>query len=151
MNEDESHLRILSICYYVLAGMSALASCFFLIYVFLGYAMVSGKMNSGPNAPPGPPPEMGYMFMVIGFVMILGGLGFAGLLAFAGRSLAMHRNRIFCMIVAGIACFFCNPLGTVLGVFTFIVLMRNSVQLLFASAAEAGDPSRSTSDRDDRY
>ena len=39
------------------------------------------------------------------------------------------------MVVAGVACTFA-PLGTALGVFTIIVLMRDSVKELF----EAGTP-----------
>jgi len=35
------------------------------------------------------------------------------------------------MVVAGSICLVCNPLGTVLGVFTIIVLMRPSVRQLF--------------------
>jgi hypothetical protein len=37
---------------------------------------------------------------------------------------------LYCLVVAGIECIF-MPFGTVLGVFTIIVLMRPSVRNLF--------------------
>lgn len=39
---------------------------------------------------------------------------------------------MYCLVMAGIECMF-MPFGTVLGVFTIIVLMRESVQKLFAA------------------
>jgi hypothetical protein len=53
---------------------------------------------------------------------------------------------MFCLVMAGIQCIF-MPFGTVLGVFTIIVLMRNSVKEAFtanktleASVAGASQP-----------
>jgi len=41
---------------------------------------------------------------------------------------------MFCLIVAGIICIF-MPLGTILGVFTIIVLVRPSVKAMFEGQA----------------
>ncbi len=46
-----------------------------------------------------------------------------------------HRRRLFCLVVAGVECAF-MPFGTVLGVFTIAVLMRESVKELFEPAQE---------------
>jgi hypothetical protein len=51
----------------------------------------------------------------------------------AGRSLARRKRYLFCLIVAGTMCVMCNPLGTVLGVFTIVVLLRPSVKELFGA------------------
>ena len=48
--------------------------------------------------------------------------------------LAARRRWLFCMIIAGIQCAFV-PLGTVLGIFTLIVLQRDSVRRLFPASA----------------
>jgi hypothetical protein len=48
----------------------------------------------------------------------------------AGRFLARRKHHLFCLVVAGVECLF-FPFGTVLGVFTIIVLMRPSVQQAF--------------------
>jgi hypothetical protein len=37
---------------------------------------------------------------------------------------------MFCLVTAGLACLF-QPVGLVLGVFTFLVLLRPSVKILF--------------------
>jgi len=54
----------------------------------------------------------------------------AGMVLFAGRCLSRRKNHLLCLIVAGVSCLFV-PMGTVLGVFSIIVLMRPSVKELF--------------------
>ena len=51
----------------------------------------------------------------------------------AGWWLAKRKHYWFCFVVACLACAF-SPLGTVLGVFTIIVLLRPSVKALFEGA-----------------
>jgi hypothetical protein len=48
----------------------------------------------------------------------------------AARSLSTRQRRTFCMVIAALNCMNA-PLGTLLGVFTFIVLGRDSVRLEF--------------------
>jgi hypothetical protein len=45
-----------------------------------------------------------------------------------------RRGRIFSLIVAGLNCL-CFPFGTVLGVFTFVILLRDSVVEVYEAAA----------------
>jgi len=52
------------------------------------------------------------------------------LTAVAGKNLSNHRRRIFCLVITCMNCINV-PLGTVLGVFTIIVLVRPSVKDLF--------------------
>ena len=68
--------------------------------------------------------------MVFAGAWIVLGLLFAVLLAVAGLNLARHQRYMFCLVMAGVGCIF-MPFGTVLGVFTIIVLMRDSVKQLF--------------------
>jgi hypothetical protein len=70
------------------------------------------------------------MFVVMGCVLVLGGWTYAAAMLAAGRALARRRLYSFCLAMAGVSCVFA-PLGTVLGVFTLIVLMRPSVKALF--------------------
>ena len=51
-----------------------------------------------------------------------------------GRGLAQRKRYMFCLVVACVECLF-MPFGTVLGVFTIIVLSRDSVKALFGSIA----------------
>ncbi len=132
MTQDESHLRLLSIFHYVLAAPAALFSSLFLMHFFFGVAILGGLFNSaGKDAPP---PALGALFMAIGGGVVLIGWAFAGCLVFAGRSLASRKRYTFCLIVSGLECVLCNPLGTVLGVFSIVILMRPSVRGLFGLA-----------------
>ena len=131
--EDASHLRLLSIFHYVLAGLTALFSLFPLIHVGIGIAALSGAMPIESNGGAASPDEtrlFGWLFIVIGSIFILCGLTLAGFMAYAGRCLARQRRHTLCLVVAALSCML-MPLGTVLGVFTLIVLLRPAVKAAF--------------------
>jgi hypothetical protein len=134
--QDRSHLTTLAVCHYVLGGLQAFVGLFFAIYIVLGIAFLSG----GFGTPPGNPREIhliGTIFIVMGCVGLLLGVGVGVLTILAGRCLQTQRKRTFCMVMAGINCMFV-PLGTVLGVFTFVVLGRPAVQQAFAIKEATG-------------
>lgn len=138
--QDVEHLRTLSICHYVLAGLAVLGGCFPLLYVGLGIMALNGALNSGRQPPP---PMMGWVFIGIGVVGMLIAWGIAVLLFIAGRNLVRHTHWTFCFVMACISCLQV-PLGTVLGVFTIVVLSRPSVKALFeASGAPPTPPATS--------
>ena len=128
-DQDLEHLRLLSIFHYVVGGMIALFSCIPIIHVVLGIVMVAAPAVFGPGAQR-PPPFIGFLFIVIGGGIILFGWTLAALVIFAGRCLAQHTRYVYCLVIAALSCLF-MPVGTVLGVFTIIVLMRPSVKGLF--------------------
>jgi len=77
---------------------------------------------------------MGMIFGVLGvglFVLMLS-LGLAKL--HTARQLKKRQSKTFCMVVAAISCLGI-PWGTVLGVFTFMVLGRERVARQFGIAA----------------
>jgi hypothetical protein len=127
--QDEDHLRILSILHYVFGGLLLLGGFFPLLYVGFGILMLSGALN-GPNTRNAPPPGLAWFFIVFfgAMSLLVWALGLCTL--FAGYNLS-HRSRyLFCFIVAAICCIQ-MPLGTILGVFTIIVLSRPSVKEMF--------------------
>ena len=127
MTQDERNLNLLSVFHYVVGGLTALFSCFPLIHVVIGVMMMTGKMDGK-----GPPPFFfGLMFAVAGALFILCGFALATAMVIAGRRLRARRSRTYCIVVAAIACAM-MPFGTVLGVFTIIVLMKESVIGLFS-------------------
>lgn len=75
----------------------------------------------------------GAIFTVLALGMIITSWIVAALVVLAGKSLKQRKRHTFCMIVAGIECLF-MPLGTVLGVFSLVVLTRPSVKALFAQS-----------------
>ena len=131
--EDANQLRLLSIFHYVVGGITALFSLFPLIHVAIGIGVITGAVpmndaNGGMATDDGR--MFGWIFVVIGGLVILCGLTLGAFIAYAGRCLAAHRRHTLCMVVAALACL-CMPLGTILGVFTLVVLLRPSVKAAF--------------------
>ena len=89
--------------------------------------MVTGSFGDDKNAPP---QAFGWFFIGIASVIILLGWTLAICNLLAGKYLKQHKNYTFCFVIAVISCMFA-PLGTLLGVFTIIVLVRDSVKQLF--------------------
>ena len=129
---NEEHLRLLSIFYYVWAGLSALFGCIPIVHVIMGIVFLNAPaMQKGPNPPP---PWFGWIFIGIGSFVILMMWSIALLSFFAGRNLAARKGYTLCMIAAALCCL-SVPIGTALGIFTFIVLSRPTVKALFQPTA----------------
>ncbi len=130
-SQDGQHLDLLGIFHYVVAGIGALCSLFPVIHLAVGLAMVTGHMDM--HAKPGEPDPalFGWFFVAIAGAMIAFGLTASTLIAFAGRCLRRRRRYTFCLVVAAISCAF-MPFGTVLGIFTLVVLTRPGVKPMFA-------------------
>ncbi len=129
---DGDHLRVLSICWYVVAGLQCLGVCGGLVYLGLAILAGAGGMAAGHDnqAPAG---AMAAFFACFGvFIMVI-----CGVLAYlsyrVGRNLAARRSHTFCFVMAVISCL-SVPLGTILGIFTLVVLSRPSVKASFMAA-----------------
>lgn len=134
MNRDKEHLQLLAIFHYVVAGLAALFSFFPLLYTTVGAIFIFAARHG--TAKPGeelPPEFLGWIFAVIGAVLFLIGIAMAICILIAGRSLARCKRYSFALVMACIECLFI-PFGTVLGVFTIVVLSRESVRGLFSAA-----------------
>jgi hypothetical protein len=131
--EDEEQLRILTIAHYVVAGMQALFGCFPVFHLVMGVWMLTSPAME--KAKDGPPEALfGALFIAFALLWMLTAWSLAGLLVVAARSLAQRRRRTLCLVAAGLEAVMCMPLGTVLGVFTIIVLMRPSVREAFEAS-----------------
>src|SRR5712692_8117709 len=131
IEQDLQHLKALAICHYVMAGLTALFSSFFLIYLVMGIVFVASPSTMSGGSGPPPPAVMGWMFIFIGSIAILIGWTYAVLILIAGRFSVQRKHHLFCLIMAGVSCAVSVPIGTVLGVFTLIVLLRPSVKEMF--------------------
>jgi hypothetical protein len=135
--QQQEHLRLVAIFHYVFAGLLALMACIPFIHVALGLVMMFAPRSfPGAHEPP-PPAFLGLIFVVMGGLFIVCGWTAAVLLAFSGRCLMQRRRYMFCMVMAAIACLFV-PLGTVLGVFTIVMLAKPEVQAAFKPGGLAG-------------
>jgi len=136
MDRDTEQLNLLAIFHYVVAGLAALFSFFPLLYTTIGAIFIFAARHG--TAKPGedlPPEFLGWIFAVLGSVLFLIGLSMAICILIAGRSLALRKRYSFAFVMACIECLFI-PFGTILGVFTIVVLSRESVRGLFSTAAE---------------
>jgi hypothetical protein len=129
MNDDQEHLRLLAIFHYVVAGFAGLFACLPMMHLALGIAIVCGALPEQPKQSE-LPPFVGWLIILMASLFILAGWTFTACIVAAGRSLARHKRYTFCLVVAAIECWF-MPFGTVLGVFTIIILVRPSVKQLF--------------------
>lgn len=129
-NIDVDHLNLLSIFHFVVAGLALMG-----ILVMAGEGAMFHYMLDNPDfwkaqKQPGPPPEFFNMFV---WMFAFFGLWFlvSGILnVMSGVFLRQRKHQTFSLAVAGLNCLHI-PLGTVLGVFTIIVLMRQSVTELY--------------------
>ena len=133
---DAEHLKLLSIFYYIVGGMIMLISCFALFYVVFGLLFIfmpESMQNANHHNDP-PPKFFGAIFALFGTCGLVFGWSIGLLTIYTGGCIKRREHRFLTLIVAGLQCMWI-PFGTALGVFTFIVLFRDSVITLYAKAA----------------
>jgi hypothetical protein len=138
VNQDKEHLRLLAIFPYIVAGFAALFSLFPLLYTTIGAIFIFVARQG--TAKPGeelPPEFLGWIFVGLGSLLFLLGIAMAICILIAGRCLSRFKYYSFTLVMACIECLFI-PFGTILGVFTIIVLSRESVKALFSTASAPG-------------
>lgn len=127
---DEYDLRLLSI-FHVIGAWLGLAGLFLLIAHYTMFRVVWNNSNTLPQQ--GHAPGALEVFAMGRWLYLVFGLWFiasVALNAISGLCISARRHRVFSLIVAGIDCLFV-PLGTVLGVFTMVVLVRDSVRGMY--------------------
>lgn len=132
MNSEETkQLELLALFHYIVGGITALFSCMPFIHVFMGLFFVFGNFEeTTESSSQAPEAWLGWIFVIMGSLFILTGWAVAACIIAAGRKLKARKNRMFCMVIAGIECMF-MPFGTVLGIFTLITLNKETVRAAF--------------------
>jgi hypothetical protein len=129
---DADHLNLLAIFHFVGAGLALLGILFLVAHYAMMHAMFSNpKFFENQKQPMPVPPEQ--IFAVLKWFYLAGAVWFvtsAILNVISGVCLRARKGRTFSLVVAGMNCLHI-PLGTVLGVFTLIVLLRDSVRELY--------------------
>lgn len=127
---DAEHLRLLSIFHFVSSGIAFMGVVFSSVYLLI-LQMVFSNPDVWAKSQQGPPPaELMAIFRWFIGVFLLWFLVGAVANLLSGLYMRSRRHRTFSMVVAGLNCVHI-PLGTILGVFTFIVLGRESVRQLY--------------------
>ena len=132
MNQDEEHLKLLSVFHYVAGGITGLIACFPIMHLFMGLVILIAGLGEASGDEKFIVLLISLMFILIPGLIILCGWALATCLIIAGSFLSSRKHYTFCFVVACISCLL-MPYGTVLGVFTIIVLMRPTVKELFAA------------------
>lgn len=133
MDENESHLDNLSVAHYAAGALMVAVACLPLFHMFIGLFMVFGEESFMPNAKEKPPELFGWLFFAMGLIFFLIGQVIAGCVIASGRFLKQRKNYTFSFIIACVSCAL-FPFGTILGVFTIIVLSREAVKLKYGRA-----------------
>jgi len=137
--DNEQHLRLLATFHYIVAGFIALFAFFPLIHVAIGWFLVHAPP---PKHGEPPPAFIGWFFMVLGGALFLLGESFAVCVAVAGRFISTRCGYWFVFVIACLQCGF-FPFGTILGVFTIVVLSKPTVKEIFGLrvSEQPGQPS----------
>jgi len=136
MNQDLENLRLLSIFHYILGGLFMLCGCFPVIHLTVGIGLITESQRAGPGNQP-PPAFVGMIFVIVALFFIGLMWTLAICMMFAAKFLTEQRRYMFCLVVACVMCLQ-TPLGTILGVFTIVVLQRQSVKDLFKAQETGG-------------
>jgi len=130
-------LRLLSIGYYIQAGIA----CFYTL-LMLGYSTFAtvllaniNKMAGQTNQQEIPPAVLSVISILIALMLSIF-CAYTVCMFLAGYWLRQFRNKMFIQVLAAFNCL-AIPYGTLLGIFTFMVLQRPSAKQFFA---EAGAP-----------
>jgi hypothetical protein len=133
---DADHLRLLEIGFYISGIVTGLRFLWFLfmagLFTVVSLAAFLSHHHGHQGPGNGPPPVLFFFF----FAVMLGCLIFLSLIfgvleIYAGYCLRKRRQSLLIQVVAAFYCL-SLPWGTALGVFTFTVLNRPSVKILFA-------------------
>jgi hypothetical protein len=136
-NPDNDHLRLLAIFHYVVAGILLLGLGFIGIHYTI-MRTVFGNPGMWKNQPDAPVPPAEFFNAFVWFYAFFGVCTLLGCFAnlLSAGFIRKRRHRTFSLVVAGFDCTI-FPFGTALGVFTFIVLLRDSVRRLYGD--DTGD------------
>lgn len=132
--QDRQYLQLLSIFHYVVAGMTALFGCIPIFHLGIGLSLLFGGMFSEVAMETGDTLLMtvfALLFTLLPLALIVGMWGLALATAVSGYFIQTQQRRTFSVVVAAINCVL-FPFGTVLGVFTIVVLVRPSIMGLYS-------------------
>jgi len=133
MNEHEKHLESLKIGHYVVGIIGMLLACLPLLHLFMGVAMLSGVFDMQDGSGESPPEVFGWLFVGLGGLFFLFGQACSIAVLLSGRFIAKRKHYLFSFVMACLLCAF-FPFGTVLGVFTLILLNKEPVKAVYEKA-----------------
>jgi hypothetical protein len=141
LSEDDQHLHLLAKFHYAVAALAAVCACLPLINMVIGIILlINPEVLTTRFTPFGLESLIGLLFAVMGGAATVIGWALAVCLYKTARYLNERRRWTFCFSTAVATCTFL-PFGTILGIFTIVVLWRPAVKTMFGHpAAPASAP-----------
>ena len=134
---DADHLHLLTVFHFIGAGLSILGILFLLGHYTLLHVFVLNSAKWAGHKQPPPPAEFfaifKWFYLILGAWFLLSGV--ANLIS--AYCIRARKGRTFSLAVACLNLLH-MPLGTLLGVFTLIVLLRDTVREAYEYQAAAG-------------
>lgn len=127
--KEDEYLKLLAIFHFILGGLSVIFIGFLVVhFLVMKEVFMSPDIWKGGGGSVHAPPVrffqiFEWFYVAMGMICILSGI--ANVLS--GLFLQRKKYRTFSIIVGGVNCLHV-PFGTVLGIFTLLVLMRESVR-----------------------
>lgn len=141
MEKDLDHLKLLGIFHYIWGGLSLIGGLFIGAYfLFIGIVLMSNPQSSSSSADESASTGMvGGILIGVGIVLFLIAVVYGILTLMAGGKYRKHQGGYwFCFILAIVTLVIGGIPGIVLGIFSLIVLSRESVKALFRGQSLPG-------------
>ena len=136
MNEkNKNYLQAIAIGFYVLGGLGVLIGLLPLMHIAFGIMIVTGKLQNHPSSAD----EIAWLFILIGMVAMVVMETIAILLLYTGRCIQRRKRHLFCLVMSAVSCL-ASPLGTILGIFSMIMLTKPEIKAEFEAAVPAAVP-----------
>lgn len=131
-DQDAEHLRLLVLFHRTICGLYGLFGFCGLPHFLIGLnGVVDPKIFE--NSKGSPPPNVFFgLFMFAGAAVIVGAWALAMLNWYASKRIEERRATTYIYVISGLNCLW-MPIGTVLGVFTIVVMSRPTVRALFTN------------------
>lgn len=132
--QELKHLDLLSTFHYVLGAITGLFACFPILHIIMGITFIIGLDGAEIGDKEGAIAAhlMGWIFVIMGSILVLAGWLVATLMVVTGINLKKRKRYTFCMVTSAIECTF-MPFGTVLGILTIVMLSKPHIKALFSN------------------
>ena len=140
MEKDLEHLKLLGIFHYIWGVLSMIGALFIGGYfLVIGIVLMNNPSTSTSTEDPGTASMVGGMLIGVGVVLFLIVVVYGILTLMAGGKYRKHQGGYwFCFILAIVTLVIGGIPGIVLGIFSLIVLSRESVKAVFRGQSLPG-------------
>ena len=140
MEKDVEHLKLLGIFHYIWGGLSLVGALFIGAYfLVIGFVLMNNPSGSASSEDSGSASVAGGIFIAVGVVLFLIYVIYGVLTLMAGGKYRKHQGGYwFCFTLAIVTLILGGIPGIVLGIFSLVVLGRESVKALFRGQSLPG-------------